>query len=84
MAMSEFLLPRRRFLSMAAAGAGAGLLGGCDALSKREDFLDVLSAAEPLNSTVQRFLSRDRLVREYPANMISPTFRPNGTINPKT
>ncbi len=82
--MSDLLLPRRRFLRMAAAGAGASLLAGCDALSRREGFLDVLSAAEPLNRTVQRFLSGDRLVREYPAHMISPSFRPNGTINPQT
>ena len=82
--MSDLLLPRRRFLRMAAVGAGAGLLGGCNALSNRQGFLDVLSAAEPLNRSVQRFLTGDRLVREYPAHMISPTFRPNGTINPQT
>lgn len=82
--MSSLLLPRRRFLRMVAAGAGAGLLASCDALSNREGFLDVLSAAEPLNRTAQRFLSGDRLVREYPASMISPSFRPNGTINPQT
>ncbi len=77
------LLPRRRFLRMA-AGAGAGLLAGCDALSQREDFIDVLSVAEPLNQRVHRLLSGDRLVREYPTRMISPSFRPNGSINPKT
>jgi len=86
--MSDLLVPRRRFLRMAVAGVGAGasagLLTGCDALSRRESFLDVLSAAEPLNRTAQRFLSGDRLVREYPASMISPSFRPNGSINPKT
>ena len=82
--MSKLLLPRRRFLSMAAVGASAGLLSGCDALSRREGFLDVLSTAEPMNSAVQRFLSGDRLVREYPASMISPNFRPNGSINPNT
>ena len=82
--MSDRLqLPRRRFLSIAAS-AGAGLLAGCDALSNRQGFVDVLSAAEPLNRTVQRFLSGDRLVREYPASMISPSFRPNGSINPQT
>ena len=78
------LLPRRRFLRMAAAGAGMGLLAGCDALSKHEGFIDVLSGAEPVNQRVQRFLSGDRLVREYPTSMISPSFRPNGSINPTT
>ena len=78
------LLPRRRFLRIAVASAGAGLLGGCDALSRRDGFLEVLGTAEPLNRVAQRFLSGDRLVREYPASMISPNFRPNGSINPQT
>jgi len=78
------LVPRRRFLRMAAAGAGAGMLAGCDALSRREGFVDVLSTAEPINRGVQRFLAGDRLVREYPARMISTSFRPNGSINPQT
>ena len=84
----QLLLPRRRFLRMAATGigasAGAGLLAGCDALSRSERFVDVLSTAEPLNRSAQRFLSGNRLVREYPASMISPSFRPNGSTNPNT
>lgn len=80
----RLLLPRRRFLRIAAAGAGAGLLAGCDALSNREGFVDLLSAAEPLNRTAQRFLAGDRLVREYPTRMISSSFRANGSINPQT
>lgn len=80
----RLVLPRRTFLRMAAASAGAGVLAGCDALSKRDGFIDVLSAAEPLNRGVQRFLSGDRLVREYPARMISPGFRANGSIDPQT
>ncbi len=80
----RLLLPRRRFLRIAVASAGAGLLGGCDALSNSEGFVDVLSVAEPLNRKVQRFLSGDRLVREFPTSMISPTFRPNGSTDPQT
>jgi DMSO/TMAO reductase YedYZ molybdopterin-dependent catalytic subunit len=80
----RLLLPRRRFLRIAAAGAGAGLLAGCNALSDRQGFVDMLGAAEPVNRRVQRFLSGDRLVREYPTRMISPSFRPNGSINPQT
>ena len=74
---------RRRFLRIAAA-AGTGVLAGCDSLSEREGFVEVLGVAEPLSQRVQRFLTGDRLVREYPASMISPVFRPNGSINPKT
>ena len=74
---------RRRFLRIAAA-AGTGVLAGCDSLSEREGFVEVLGVAEPLSQRVQRFLTGDRLAREYPASMISPVFRPNGSINPKT
>ena len=82
--MTEAMHPgRRRFLRIAAA-ASTGALVGCDALSKREGFVDVLAVAEPLNERVQRFLTGNRLVREYPASMISPVFRPNGSINPRT
>lgn len=81
---NSLLLPRRRFLRIAAAGAGASMLAGCNALSKQEGFVDVLSAAEPLNRTAQRFLSGDRLVREYPAHMIARSFRANGSTDPQT
>jgi DMSO/TMAO reductase YedYZ molybdopterin-dependent catalytic subunit len=68
----------------AVAGAGAGLLAGCDALSKREGFVDVLGLAEPLSQRVQRLLTGNRLAAEFPQSMISPVFRPNGSTNPKT
>jgi len=78
------VLTRRRLLRGAIAGAGAGLLAGCDALSRSERFVDLLGVAEPLNQHTQRFLTGNRLVREYPRSMISPVFRPNGSINPQT
>ena len=82
--MSEFHPSRRRLLRGAMAAAGAGLLVGCDALSKREGFVDVLGLAEPLSQRVQRLLTGDRLAAEFPRSMISPVFRPNGSTNPKT
>jgi len=82
--MSEFHPSRRRLLRGAMAGAGMGLLAGCDALSKREGFVDVLGLAEPLSQRVQRLLTGDRLAAEFPRSMISPVFRPNGSTNPKT
>jgi DMSO/TMAO reductase YedYZ molybdopterin-dependent catalytic subunit len=78
-----FAANRRRFLRLS-LGAGAGLLAGCDALSGREGFVDVLSLAEPLNRRMQRLLTGDRLAREFPASMISPVFKPNGSIDPRT
>ena len=82
--MSEFHPSRRRLLRGAMAGAGVGLLAGCDALSKRKGFVDVLGLAEPLSQRVQRLLTGDRLAAEFPQSMISPVFRPNGSTNPKT
>ena len=82
--MSEFHSSRRRLLRGAMAGAGVGLLAGCDALSKREGFVEVLGLAEPLSQRVQRLLTGDRLAAEFPQSMISPVFRPNGSTNPKT
>ena len=79
----DFAAARRRFLRTS-LGAGAGLLAGCDALSKREGFIDTLSLAEPVSRRVQRLLTGDRLAREYPPGMISPVFKPNGTIDPRT
>ena len=82
--MSEFHPSRRRLLGGAMAGAGVGLLAGCDALSKREGFVEVLGLAEPLSQRVQRLLTGDRLAAEFPQSMISSVFRPNGSTNPKT
>jgi DMSO/TMAO reductase YedYZ molybdopterin-dependent catalytic subunit len=79
----DFAMRRRRFLRLS-LGAGAGLLAGCDALSKREGFVDLLALAEPLNQRTQRLLTGDRMAREFPAHMISPVFRPNGSIDPQT
>lgn len=79
----DFAMCRRRFLRLS-LGAGAGLLAGCDALSRREGFVDLLGLAEPLNMGVQRLLTGDRLAREFPAHMISPVFRPNGSTDPRT
>ncbi len=75
---------RRRLLRGALAGAGVGLLAGCDALSRKPGFVDALELAEPLNQRIQRLLTGDRLAREFPASMISPVFRPNGSTDPQT
>jgi DMSO/TMAO reductase YedYZ molybdopterin-dependent catalytic subunit len=80
----DILHARRRLLRGALLAAGAGLLGGCDALSKRAGFIDVLSAAEPVNRRVQRLLSGERLAEEFAPSMISPVFRPNGSTDPQT
>lgn len=80
----EFDPSRRLLLRGALTGAGAGLLAGCDALSGSEKFVDALAIAEPLSERVQRMLTGNRLAPEYHPSMISPVFRPNGSINPQT
>jgi DMSO/TMAO reductase YedYZ molybdopterin-dependent catalytic subunit len=80
---ARLLRSRRGFLRAAALG-GTALLAGCDALSKRADFLDTLALAEPLNQHLQRAVTGDALAREFPASMISPVFKPNGSIDPRT
>lgn len=75
---------RRRLLRAALAGTGAALLAGCDALSRKPGFRDTLALAEPVNRRLQRFLTGDRLALEYPESMVSPLFRPNGSIDPQT
>jgi DMSO/TMAO reductase YedYZ molybdopterin-dependent catalytic subunit len=80
----DLLLARRRLLRGAIAATGAGLLAGCDALSRKPGFVDALAVAEPLNRRVQRFLTGDRLAEEFAPSMISPVFRPNGSIDPQT
>lgn len=83
--MTEIERPsRRRLLRGALAGAGVGLLAGCDALSRKRGFVDALELAEPLNQRLQRLLTGDRLAREFPESMISPVFRPNGSTDPQT
>lgn len=77
-------LARRRLLRVAVAGTGAALLSGCDALSNSQRAIDVLSLAEPLSLKFQRALTGNRLATEFPESMISPIFRPNGSINPQT
>ena len=83
--MTEIERPsRRRLLRGALAGAGVGLLAGCDVLSRKPGFVDALELAEPLNQRIQRLLTGDRLAREFPESMISPVFRPNGSTDPQT
>jgi hypothetical protein len=80
----DFNTSRRRLLRAAIVGTGVGLLAGCDALSNNARFVDILGLAEPLSQRVQRALSGNHLAVEYPESMISPLFRPNGSIDPQT
>lgn len=78
-------LNRRGFLTGAASAAGALFLSACDQLDKASQggFRKVLSSAEELTRTTQRFfLSPSSMAKEFTEAEIAPKFRPNGSTNP--
>jgi DMSO/TMAO reductase YedYZ molybdopterin-dependent catalytic subunit len=73
----------RRAFVRSASLAGAGLLAGCDALSRSSWFPKLLHTAEGVNSAVQRTLApAGTLAQEFTEADLSPEFRGNGTLNP--
>jgi DMSO/TMAO reductase YedYZ molybdopterin-dependent catalytic subunit len=78
------LIGRRTLLTSGAVGL-AGLLSGCDALSRNQSFQNILRSAEDANFLVHRALGdRMKLASEYSIADLSPKFRPNGTRDPGT
>jgi DMSO/TMAO reductase YedYZ molybdopterin-dependent catalytic subunit len=75
-------LNRRKLILGLGAGAAAMPLSGCDAGSSTA--LSILDKAEALTKSVQRALlaPRTALAVEYPQSAITPTFKPNGSIDP--
>jgi DMSO/TMAO reductase YedYZ molybdopterin-dependent catalytic subunit len=77
------ILHRRRLLTATAGLAGTALLGGCDRFAGTDAGRRTLRAGEDANLYVQRLLMSDAtLAREFPESMISPWFKPNGSIDP--
>ncbi|KAA0124156.1 molybdopterin oxidoreductase [Methylobacterium sp. P1-11] len=77
------ILQRRKLLTGGAGLMGTALLGGCDRFAGTETGRRTLQVGEDANLYVQRLLmSPATLAREFPAAMISPWFKPNGTIDP--
>jgi DMSO/TMAO reductase YedYZ molybdopterin-dependent catalytic subunit len=77
------ILHRRKLLGASAGLMGTALLGGCDRFAGTETGQRTLKLGEDANAYVQRLLmSPATLAREFPAAMISPWFKPNGTIDP--
>jgi DMSO/TMAO reductase YedYZ molybdopterin-dependent catalytic subunit len=77
------ILHRRKLLTAGAGLMGTALLGGCDRFAGTETGQRTLQVGEDANLYVQRLLmSPATLAREFPASMISPWFKPNGTIDP--
>jgi DMSO/TMAO reductase YedYZ molybdopterin-dependent catalytic subunit len=75
---------RRRFLARALGAAGALLLGGCNRLSQTEWFPKVLAAGESASEAALRLVAtRASMAQEFSEADRSPTFRSNGTANPR-
>ena len=76
------ILTRRTLVGGLVAGAG-GLLSGCDALGRNEQFREILKLGEDANYVVHRSLQdRMALAKEFALNERSPVFRSNGTRLP--
>jgi DMSO/TMAO reductase YedYZ molybdopterin-dependent catalytic subunit len=81
----QIRLNRRKFLVRAAQLSGLLFLAGCDNLSRKAWFEDVLSSAEGLTHRVQRLITpRKAMAREYTEADLSSVFPVNGTSNPGT
>lgn len=76
---------RRSFLKRAAAGAGALVLSGCTSLSRQKWVVDILGDVEGLTRRAQRlFAGSHALAPEFAKADIAPSFRANGTLDPRT
>lgn len=81
--MSKPRISRRRFLTRALSITGAGLLAGCDGLSRTDWVPRLLASAEGVTQRLQRlFTARRALAPEYTAADLSPVFPANGNDNP--
>jgi DMSO/TMAO reductase YedYZ molybdopterin-dependent catalytic subunit len=82
--VSRTLLISRRKLLRGLAAGGLLPLSGCSLDSRAPAVMDVLDRAEALTMAAQRALlgSRQALAREYSPGAITPTFKPNGSVDP--
>ena len=77
-------LNRRRFVARVALAASGLALSACDRAGESPWFRRILETGEDINSAVQRFfLSPSSMAREYEESDISPTFRANGSTDPR-
>jgi DMSO/TMAO reductase YedYZ molybdopterin-dependent catalytic subunit len=76
---------RRRFLERLALGSGVLLLPGCDRLSGNERFRALLHSADQPTETLMHALTPEHaLAQEFTPADLSPVFKANGSVDPKT
>jgi DMSO/TMAO reductase YedYZ molybdopterin-dependent catalytic subunit len=78
-------LTRRQAIVSLGAGTGGLLLPGCDRIGASSAFKQVEGAAGDLTRSAQRLLiDRTALAREYGPDEMSPVFRTNGNVMPRS
>jgi DMSO/TMAO reductase YedYZ molybdopterin-dependent catalytic subunit len=76
---------RRRVLRGLLAAGGAVVLAGCEKLNNSPSFRGVLASAEgPTEGALDLLTPDDALAEEFTAADLSPVFKANGSIDPRT
>jgi DMSO/TMAO reductase YedYZ molybdopterin-dependent catalytic subunit len=76
---------RRRFLGRMAAASAAVLAAGCDRLADSKGFRSLLAMADrPTDAALHGLTPENALAQEFTEADISPVFKANGSVNPKT
>ena len=76
---------RRRFLSKVFIAGGAAFLAGCEQLNNSVAFKNVLASTDKLNDKAFHALTPENaLAQEFTEAEMSPYFKANGSVNPKT
>jgi DMSO/TMAO reductase YedYZ molybdopterin-dependent catalytic subunit len=76
---------RRRLLRGLLLGGGATLLAGCEKLNNAAGFRALLAKADaPTEGALTALTPDDALAEEFSAAHVSPVFKANGSIDPRT
>ena len=76
---------RRRFLARALAAGAAVALTGCEKLNNSPGFRALLARADgPTESALDALTPDDALAEEFTEAQLSPVFKANGSIDPRT
>ena len=81
--MSEF--DRRRFLALLTSAGGIAALSGCDKMAANPGMRSLLAAADaPTRAALDGLTPDTALAQEFTEADLSPVFKANGSINPRT
>ena len=76
---------RRRFLARSLVAGSAAALAGCNKLNDSPSFKALLAKADrPTDIALHALTPEDALAREFTEAEMSPAFKANGSVNPKT